>query len=408
MSATTREQELEQRCAELEERMSIQDRWIARLAGVCYEAAKGNLEPRLIGVTECEGVDSELVEAMHSVNHLLDLTDACLRESSAALEHAAKREFYRRVLEDGLRGSFQRTSQTINRSTELMSKGDRALRHARESQKTLATDFEREIKDVLDQVVKAAGTLRKTATCLADSVSATSAEATRVRNAATDVSSNMKQISHAADELSGSMQEVAAHVKESATMVEHAQSISAASRKDVDGLTSSSEDIRSVVLLIDEVSSQTNLLALNAAIEAARAGDVGKGFAVVAAEVKSLSGQTQDAAAEIAGEIEGVRGSAGLVAGSIKDIGQTLDRLGAFTSVVDSSVLEQSRVTSEVTQATRKALDGAELVSSGIEEVDQAVRDANSSSAQVLSSAAELDELASDLDRRISSFLSSI
>ncbi|EPM81200.1 methyl-accepting chemotaxis protein, partial [Pseudomonas syringae pv. actinidiae ICMP 18804] len=46
----------------------------------------------------------------------------------------------------------------------------------------------------------------------------------------------------------------------------------------VSGLNERSSSIKSIVGLIQQISSQTNLLALNAAIEAARAGESGRGF----------------------------------------------------------------------------------------------------------------------------------
>lgn len=69
--------------------------------------------------------------------------------------------------------------------------------------------------------------------------------------------------------------------------------------KRIKRLGESSQEIGSIVGLINDITDQTNVLAMNASMQAAMAGDAGRGFAIVADEVQRLAERSANATKKI-------------------------------------------------------------------------------------------------------------
>ncbi len=120
--------------------------WINRAADVCQAAARGNLEERLLHVHQTGNAQ----RLMLSINHLLDMTDAFVREATATREHASQGKFFRRVLKTGMLGTFGRASESINEATAKMDGEHRKLQTAETDRERLSSDFQQAIASVAD------------------------------------------------------------------------------------------------------------------------------------------------------------------------------------------------------------------------------------------------------------------
>ena len=83
------------------------------LMEITSDAAQGNIEVRML---HCDP-STQLGAFGLSINHLLDMTDAFLREAGAAMEHASDDKFFRKVLLRGMRGTFRDKAESPTRNT---------------------------------------------------------------------------------------------------------------------------------------------------------------------------------------------------------------------------------------------------------------------------------------------------
>lgn len=107
----------------------------------------------------------------------------------------------------------------------------------------------------------------------------------------------------------------------------------------------SSNEISSIISVIEDISFQTNLLALNAGVEAARAGESGRGFAVVAAEVRALAQRTAEAANEVKNLI-------GTSADQVKDGSEIVNRAGKALEDIVGKVRDTNELIGKISGTT--------------------------------------------------------
>lgn len=128
---------------------------------------------------------------------------------------------------------------------------------------------------------------------------------------ATEQASSVEELTAAVAGISSGVANTSAYAKQANDMGKDAALVVEKSTEELNQLIKSirdiadaSNDIQSIIKVINDIAFQTNILALNAAVEAARAGTAGKGFAVVADEVRDLAQKTAVAATDTTELIE--------------------------------------------------------------------------------------------------------
>ncbi len=274
--------------------LEIHRAFVRRLTETCEAAARGDLEARSMPVPGMDDVP-ELMTLHAGVNRVLDVSDAYVREASAALTTAAEGRFHRRLLLTGLRGAFRKGASDINDARGAMQHTAGRVTEAQTSRLRLADEFESVVLAMSEQVATASTEMSASAASLTQAASAASTEVGTARDT-------------------------------------------------ISSLTRSSAEIKEIIALIDSVAAQTRLLALNATIEAARAGEAGKGFAVVASEVKDLADQTGQATERVTAQVEQIRQACEDVAGGMATVGTTVTDMNGLVDGIATAVDGSSSV----------------------------------------------------------------
>jgi methyl-accepting chemotaxis protein len=255
-----------------------------------------------------------------------------------------------------------------------------------------------------ETLTRSASDLSAMSTRMTESAQSSSAQAGTSATAAQEVFHSVDVAASGAAQMTASIQEIARSATVAASVAAHAVEVTKDTNATIAKLGEASDEIGTVVKVINSLAEQTNLLALNATIEAARAGESGKGFAVVANEVKELSQETSKATGDIAQRIEAIQTNTHAAVAAIGQISSIIAEINETQLTIASAVEQQSSTTDDISRSVREAANGSARIAEGLGALTDAA-DATTAEARTASaSAGGLSRTAGDLNRLVDGF----
>lgn len=259
--------------------------------------------------------------------------------------------------------------------------------------RNLSVQFQ-QMLDALSRMGTECGKLAENMVNVAANIEQTSRQSSEISSQSGTMTTNISEVSSAIEEMDGSIQEIGHTTATSQQLMAKTSTNARTTFQVVEHLSDSSTKIGEVVNIINALAEQTNLLALNASIEAARAGDAGRGFAVVAEEVKKLAAETAEATGHINEQVENIQTVSTQAVASIQSILTDIENVAANVNLINASVSEQQRASSNISQNMQQASGFIHGVGAGIQDIAGAAEASGQlSNATMVSSRQMADEV---------------
>ncbi len=301
---------------------------------------------------------------------------------------------------------------------------------------TVTEDITGAIADSVNFAVEAlrslVTTINETALHVSTSAQETQATAMHLAEAAEHQAQQITSASAAINEIAVSIDEVSKNSAESADVAQRSVQIATKGagivRQTIQGMDSirdqiqetskrikrlgeSSQEIGSIVELINDIAEQTNILALNAAIQAASAGEAGRGFAVVADEVQRLAERASGATRRIETLVQTIQADTNeavtsmeqttteVVAGArlAEDAGQALGEIEQVSN-------DLANLIQNISEAARQQSAAATNISATMNVIQEITTQTSEGAGQTAESIGNLAQLAADLRRSVADF----
>jgi methyl-accepting chemotaxis protein len=229
-------------------------------------------------------------------------------------------------------------------------------------------------------------------------------QAGEVVSSAATVASSVDTVATGSTQMESAIREIAHNATEAARVAGQAVSVAENTTRTVGKLGDSSQEIATVIKLINGIAEQTNLLALNATIEAARAGEAGKGFAVVASEVKELAQETARATEDISRRVEAIQADTAGAVDAISQISAVIGEINDFQATIAAAVEEQTATTDEMNRNVAEAAGGTRGIAAAISGLAAGTQETNERVAEAQRAAGELARMSGELQEAVARF----
>ena len=284
----------------------------------------------------------------------------------------------------------------------------------------------------IDELRSLVTTINETSEQVSSSAQETQTTARHLADAAEQQAQQISSATSAINQIVSSMDVVSKDSAESADVAERSVKIASRGaevvRETISGMDSirdqiqetskrikrlgeSSQEIGSIVELINDIAEQTNILALNAAIQAASAGEAGRGFAVVADEVQRLAERSTSATKRIETLVQTIQSDTNEAVNSMEQTtaevvagARLAEDAGSALGDIERVSHDLSELIQSISTAARAQSAAATDVSHSMNAIQEITSQTSQGASQTADSIGTLAQLASDLRRSVAHF----
>ncbi len=243
------------------------------------------------------------------------------------------------------------------------------------------------------QITSASAKINEMAVSI-DQVSKNSADSAEVAQRSVQIASNGAQIVR--QTISG-MDSIREQIQETSKRIKR--------------LGESSQEIGSIVELINDIAEQTNILALNAAIQAASAGEAGRGFAVVADEVQRLAERASGATKRIETLVQTIQSDTNEAVSSMEQTTTEVVNGARLAEDAGTALGEIEKVSNNlagliqgISSAAKQQSAAATNITSTMHVIQEITAQTSVGASQTAESIGNLAQLAQELRRSVADF----